>query len=152
MSATTGIKPFWLLVAAVPAFLLGALLFRGCKGTAPEVVRYLPVNIDSLKATIPRDTVEVPGKQVTRIVRVPVLLSDTALVDSLMDQYTEQRDYYERLLATLKGDDKGFAGIGARISYWRPKKACTPIQSPRPTISMNGTFQRRGRSKPILTG
>ncbi len=66
------------------------------------------MDLDSLKATIPRDTVEVPGKQVTRIVRVPVLLSDTALVDSLMDQYTEQRDYYERLLATLKGDDKDF--------------------------------------------
>ncbi len=110
MEQPAKIRLFWLLIVAVLALLLGFLV-RGAfiKKPAPlQVFKYLPVNLDSLKATIPRDTVEVPGKRVTRIVRVPVLRSDTALVDSLMDQYTEQRDYYERLLVTLQGDDKDF--------------------------------------------
>ncbi len=103
------IRIWWLLIVAVLALALGFLV-RGCgkKSDPVQVFKWLPVNIDSLKATIPRDTVEVPGKQVTRIVRVPVLLSDTALVDSLMREYTEQRDYFQSLLATLQGDDKDF--------------------------------------------
>jgi len=64
--------------------------------------------MDSLKATVKPDTVIVAGKQVTRIVRVPILLTDTALVDSLRRAYAGQRDYYDELIAKLKGDDKDF--------------------------------------------
>ena len=109
MSATTGIKPFWLLVAAIPAFALGGLLFRGCGKTSPDVVtRYLSVNLDSLKATIPPDTIKLPGNQITRIVRVPVLLSDTMTVDSLTKAFRRQISYYEELIRQLRGDDRNF--------------------------------------------
>jgi len=103
------IRVFWLIVAALPAFLLGALLFRGCGKTSPEVVtRYLPVNLDSLKRTIPPDTIPAPGEQIIRIVRVPVILSDTATVDSLVRSFQSQVSYYKELIAQLRGDDKDF--------------------------------------------
>lgn len=97
----TKLAAYWIPIAAVAAFLLGALLFKGCGAKKEQVTQYLPVNIDSIKATIKPDTIKLPGNQVTRIVRVPVLLSDTATIDSLLAQFEGQRDYYEGLIEKL---------------------------------------------------
>ena len=96
---STKLSAYWIPIAAVAAFALGALLFKGC-GAKVET-QYLPINLDSLKATIKPDTVTLPGNQVTRIVRVPVLLSDTGTIDSLLAHFGEQRDYYEALIEKL---------------------------------------------------
>lgn len=102
------VKGYWLIIVAVLAGTLGALLFKGCD-KPKEVVRYLSVNLDSLKQTIAPDTIQVPvEKQITRIVKVPVLLSDTALVDSLLTQFYAQKSYYEELIHRLQNDDKDF--------------------------------------------
>lgn len=109
MAEPAKIRLFWLLVAAIPAFVLGLLLFRGCGKTSPQVVtQYLPVNLDSLKATIPPDTITLPPHQITRIIRVPVPLGDSATVDSLVRVFQGQIDYYRELVAQLRGDDKDF--------------------------------------------
>jgi len=102
------IRVFWLIVAAIPAFLLGALLFRGCKPQPVTIYKEVPVNLDSLKRTIPPDTVFMPGNQIVRIVRVPFLMSDTTTIDSLIRTFQGQVSYYEELIRQLRGDDRDF--------------------------------------------
>jgi hypothetical protein len=89
-------KDWIYIIAAVAAFVLGALLFRGCQKPAQtvEVVKWRTVNLDSLKATMPRDTVIIPGpaRQVVRY--VPVTITDQAQADSLMQVYAELAKRY----------------------------------------------------------
>lgn len=92
----------WLYIAGM--VLLAVLLLRAefCNAPKPvEVVKWKLVDMDSLKATMYRDTVFVPGKQVTKIVTVPVLISDTAQVDSLVKHFGEQIAYYQDLIKRL---------------------------------------------------
>lgn len=111
-------KDWIYLAAAVAAFVLGALLFRGCKPPKVEtvtVIKYQPVNIDSLKATIEPVIVEVPGptRQVLRY--VPVTITDAAQADSLMRVYAELAKKYAALQEEL-----GWAwdaGDGAPIEW-----------------------------------
>lgn len=94
----------WLyIIAAVAAFVLGALLFRGCKQPATvEVVKYLPVNLDSLKATIEPLKIEVPGpeRQVVRYVTVPI--PDQTTADSIAARYAELAKKYAQMEAELQ--------------------------------------------------
>ena len=97
------IRIWWLIIAAVPAFLLGALLFRGCKGIAAPCPA---VNVDSLQmawaATFPKDTIILPGKQDTiRKTRV-VNLKDTAEVNQLRRELEENAKYTAGQLAALQ--------------------------------------------------
>ena len=118
MSEPSKIRTWWLIVAAVPAFVLGALLFRGCKGSASDCPP--PVNIDSLLATIPPDTVILPGKQDTiRKTRV-VNLKDTAEVNALRRELIEneryataQRESLEKTLGEYKAKERQEAGLAA---------------------------------------
>lgn len=111
-------KDWVYIIAAVAAFILGALLFRGCKPPKVEtvtVVKYRPVNLDSLKATMPPDTVFIPGpaRQVVRY--VPVTITDAAQADSLMQVYAELAKKYAALQ-----DELGWAwdaGDGAPIEW-----------------------------------
>lgn len=112
------IKDWVYIIAAVAAFVLGALLFRGCKPAKIEtvtVIKYQPIDIDSLKATIEPVIVEVPGpaRQVVRY--VPVTITDQAQADSLMGVYAELAKKYAALQ-----DELGWAwdsGDGAPIEW-----------------------------------
>lgn len=111
-------KDWVYIIAAVAAFILGALLFRGCRPAKVEtvtVVKIRPVNLDSLKATMPPDTVFIPGpaRQVVRY--VPVTITDQAQADSLMQVYAELAKKYADLQ-----DELGWAwdaGDGAPIEW-----------------------------------
>lgn len=98
--APAKIRLFWLLVAAIPAFILGSLLFRGCKGS--ELPCPAPVNIDSLLATIPKDTLILPGEQVTTTKTRVVNLKDTAEVNQLRRELEENARYSAGQLAALQ--------------------------------------------------
>jgi hypothetical protein len=94
----------WIYVAAaIAAFVLGALLFRGCQKPAQtiEVVKWRTVNLDSLKKTLPPDTVFLPGpaKQVLRYVTVTV--TNQGQADSLAKAYAELANRYEQLETEL---------------------------------------------------
>lgn len=101
MSSTPSkVRTFWLLVAAVPAFMLGALLFRGCKGAASPCP--VPVNIDSLLATVPKDTLILPGEQITTTKTRVVNLKDTAEVNALRRELEGNAQYAAGQLAALQ--------------------------------------------------
>lgn len=106
-------KDWVYIIAAVAAFVLGALLFRGCKRPATvEVVKYLPVNLDSLKATIEPLKVEVPGpeRQVVRYVTVPI--PDQSTADSLAAKYAELARKYAQMEAELQAAwNSGFGDV-----------------------------------------
>ena len=122
MTDPAKIRIWWLIVAAVPAFLLGALLFRGCKGTASPCPS---LNIDSLQtawaATFPKDTIILPGKQDTiRKTRV-VNLKDTAEVNALRRELEENNAYAAAQLASLKkalGEYKAKEREEAGLAAW----------------------------------
>lgn len=113
----------WIYVAAaIAAFVLGALLFRGCQKPevkTVEVVKYLPVNLDSLKATIEPVKVEVPGpeRQVLRYVTVTVTNQEQA--DSLAKAYAELANRYSQLEAELQWG--WFQGEGAPFDISPPR-------------------------------
>lgn len=128
MSEPAKIRIWWLIVAAVPAFLLGALLFRGYKGSATPRPT---VNMDSLLATFPKDTIILPGKQDTiRKTRV-VNLKDTAGVNALRRELEENARYSAAQLESLKkalgeyeSKERQEAGLAAwnmlfRANTWR---------------------------------
>lgn len=101
MSSTPSkVRTFYLLVVAIPAFILGALLFRGCKGIAPACPA--AIDIDSLLATIPPDTIVLPGEQVTTTKTRVVNLKDTAEVNALRRELEENAQYAAGQLAALK--------------------------------------------------
>jgi hypothetical protein len=96
-------KDWIYIIAAVAAFILGALLFRGCqKPEVRTVVKYMPVNLDSLKGAYPPDTVFLPGpeRQVLRYVTVTVTSQEQA--DSLASAYAELANRYSQLEAELQ--------------------------------------------------
>jgi hypothetical protein len=96
-------KDWVYIISAIAAFALGALLFRGCeKPEVQTVVKYLPANLDSLKAANPPDTVFLPGptKQVLRYVTVTVTNQEQA--DSLARAYAELANRYSQLEAEVQ--------------------------------------------------
>jgi len=96
------VRSIWIVIAALAAFALGALLFRGCGKT--KTVRYCPpVNVDSLIATLPKDTVLVPDpdNQVVKWLPRVIDLTDTAAVDSLLAVLIDQKQYYSALVDRL---------------------------------------------------
>lgn len=95
------VKGFWLVVVALAAGALGAFLFRGC-GKTKTVTWCPPVDMDSLRATIPPDTILVPGSQVVKFIPEKVNLKDTAAIDSLLRQFQEMQGYYAGLTDQLK--------------------------------------------------
>lgn len=160
MSEPSKIRTWWLIVAAVPAFLLGALLFRGCKGAASPCPP--SVNIDSLLATIPPDTVILPGKQDTiRKTRV-VNLKDTAEVNALRRELEENSAYADAQLASLKkiigeyeSKERQEAGLAAwnmlfRANTWSDSLS-TPLYKHWWTIEAEGKIlSYRPRIEPIF--
>ena len=91
-------KDWVYIIAAVAAFVLGALLFRGCKQPATvEVVKYLPVNLDSLKATIEPVIVEVPGPERQVVRYVPVTITSQEQSDSIRKVYDDLAKRYASL-------------------------------------------------------
>jgi len=103
---TMKIKDWLYVAAAVAAFVLGALLFRGCqkpKTSSPEI-RWRVLDLDSLKAAwgYHPDTVFLPGpaKQVLRYVTVTVTNQEQA--DSLAARYVELANKYSQLEAELQ--------------------------------------------------
>ena len=126
------IRTWWLIVAAVPAFLLGALLFRGCKGTAQDCPT---INIDSLQTawaeTFPKDTIILPGRQDTILKSRIVNLKDTAEVNRLRRELVEneryataQRESLEKALGEYKAKERDEAGLAAwnmmfRVNTWK---------------------------------
>ncbi len=116
------IRIWWLLIVAVLAFLLGALLFRGCKGTASMCD---PVNLDSLRtaweATFPKDTLILPG-QITHATKTRVVnLKDTAEVNALRRELEENAAYSAAQLASLQkalGEYRAKDQAAADIAAW----------------------------------
>lgn len=100
MSSTSKVRTFYLLVAAIPAFILGAILFRGCKGTASDCPA--AIDIDSLLATVPPDTIVLPGEQMTTTKTRVVNLKDTAEVNQLRRELEENARYSAGQLAALQ--------------------------------------------------
>jgi hypothetical protein len=100
------IKDWLYVAAAVAAFVLGALLFRGCqkpKTSSPEI-RWRVLDLDSLKAAwgyLP-DTVFLPGpeRQVVRYVTVPI--PDQSTADSIASRYAELAKKYTQMEAELQ--------------------------------------------------
>lgn len=109
----------YFIVSYSAVILLTVLLVKQC-GKPPKVetvtvMKYQPINLDSLKATIEPVIVEVPGpaRQVVRY--VPVTITDAAQADSLMQVYAELAKKYAALQ-----DELGWAwdaGDGAPIEW-----------------------------------
>lgn len=97
------IAPFLFVIALLASGTLGAFLFKGCGKTKVKTVTYCPpVDMDSLIASL-RDTLILPGEQVTKYVPQTVNLRDTAAVDSLLRQFREMEGYYQGLASQLEG-------------------------------------------------
>lgn len=104
MKKTTKMKAkglLYFIVSYSAVILLTVLLVKQC-GKPPKVetvtvVKYQPIDIDSLKATIEPVIVEVPGpaRQVVRY--VPVTITDQAQADSMMQVYAELAKRYAAL-------------------------------------------------------
>ena len=98
------VRIIWLVVAAIPAFALGlfsVLAFRSCGKPAATCP---PVNIDSIIAALPPDTILVPGpdNQVIKWFPSVIDLTDTAAVDSLLTALLDQKGYYTGLVDRLQ--------------------------------------------------
>jgi hypothetical protein len=97
----------WIYVAAaVAAFVLGALLFRGCqkpKTSSPEI-RWRVLDLDSLKAAwgYSPDTVFLPGPERQVVRYVTVSIPDQRAADSLAARYAELANRYSQLEAELQ--------------------------------------------------
>ena len=151
MSEPAKIRIWWLILAAVPAFLLGALLFRGCKGSASPCPT---VNVDSLQiawaATFPKDTIILPGRQDTiRKTRV-VNLKDTAEVNALRRELVEneryataQRESLEKALGEYKAKDREEAGLAAWNMLFRANTWSDSVVTP--TYRHNWTIEAEGK-------
>lgn len=104
----------WIYVAAVvAAFVLGALLFRGCpKPETVEVVKWRAINLDSLKATIEPLKIEVPGPERQVLRYVTVSIPDQRAADSLAARYAELANRYGQLEEELRAAwNQGQGGI-----------------------------------------
>lgn len=109
-----------MIVVAIAAGSLGALAFKGC-GKIKTVTWCPPIDMDSLKATLPPDTILIPGpgKQVVKWQTKYVNLKDTAAVDSLRRAAKEQMEYYAGLFTRLddavKSRDTALTNAKARV-------------------------------------
>lgn len=93
----------WLYISGIA--LLAILLLRAefcSKPKTVEVVKVVPVDLDSLKRAKPPDTVFLPGpeRQVLRYVTVPI--PDQRTADSLADRFAELANRYALLQAKLQ--------------------------------------------------
>lgn len=94
------VRTFWLPILFGLGALVVFLLFRGCKGAVSPCPA--PVNIDSLLATIPKDTLILPGEQITTTKTRVVNLKDTAEVNALRRELEENARYSAGQLAALQ--------------------------------------------------
>lgn len=109
------VKDWIYVAAAVAAFALGALLFRGCKpkASAPEI-QWRVLDLDSLKEAwgYHPDTVFLPGpeRQVLRYVTVPI--PDQTTADSIAARYAELAKKYAQMEAELQAAwNSGFGDV-----------------------------------------
>lgn len=90
------------VLAATIAVLAFLLLRTGCsEPKTVEVVKWRTVNLDSLKATMPPDTVLIPAKQVVKYVPIKVSTNDPRVIDSLVAAYREMELHYNGLANNL---------------------------------------------------
>lgn len=99
------VKDWIYVAAAVAAFALGALLFRGCKPKASATeIQWRVLDLDSLKAAwgYHPDTVFLPGpeRQVLRYVTVPI--PDQTTADSIAARYAELAKKYAQMESELQ--------------------------------------------------
>lgn len=96
------VSGFWLIVVAVLAAVLGALFVKQC--ASPKCPPIPEINLDSLKATLEKPPVILPGEkeQVIRWLPKVIDLTDTAAVDSLLRVLEEQEAYFAGLRDQLE--------------------------------------------------
>lgn len=147
MSEPAKIRIWWLIVAAVPAFLLGALLFRGCKPVSSPCPA---VNMDSLLATFPKDTIILPGRQDTITKTRVVNLKDTAEVNRLRRELVEneryataQRESLEKALGEYKSKERQEAGLAAWNMLFRANTWSDSVVTP--TYRHTWTIEAEGK-------
>ena len=90
------------ILSGVIALLAILLLRTGCQAPqVVEVVKWVTIDLDSLKATMPPDTVVIPGKQIVKYVPIKVSTSDPRVIDSMVNAYREMEAHYNSMANNL---------------------------------------------------
>jgi hypothetical protein len=132
----------WAWLAGI--LLLAVLLLRAEFCNPPktvEVVKWKMIDLDSLKVTMPRDTVFIPGpeRQVLRYVTVTV--TSQAQADSLAKAYAELANRYQQLETELQWgwlQGEGYPFEFSKPAYTYADSVTTPDYFHRWAISAEG--------------